>query len=237
MLHPQAYLLASGYRTCHEKRKVIGSHHGESPCLLLVEVKIIMSTINKRWNYFIYYHTPRHCIGVVGIGVADIQPPPVQHRHVFIVLVVAAAAARPPPTGDAREGRGRWVRQGGGGMVVAGGGGHCHYCHHHLRRHHLRSRLCHRQQCGGGGRWRRVFVDFVITAPVRPVGTISLTVLLEDSSNPPFHGFLGRVVDLVLYETKVLGLKPPPGGLSTNPQLTFVTFAPVSVHSPHISPY
>jgi hypothetical protein len=145
--------------------------------------------------------------------------------------------ASPPPTGDAREGRGRWIRQGGGGMVVAGGGGHCHYRHHHLRRHHLRSRLCHRQQCGGGGRWRRVFIDFVVTAPVRPVGTVSLTVLLEDSSNPPFHGFLGRVVDLALYKTKVLGLKPPPGGLSTNPQLTFVTFAPVSVHSPHISPY
>ena len=29
-----------------EKRGVIGSHHGESLCLLLVEVKIIMSTIN-----------------------------------------------------------------------------------------------------------------------------------------------------------------------------------------------
>jgi hypothetical protein len=43
-------------------------------------------------------------------------------------------------------------------------------------------------------------------------------------------GFLGRVVDLALYKTKVLGLKPPPGGLSTNPRLTFVTFAPVSFH-------
>ncbi len=48
------------------------------------------------------------------------------------------------------------------------------------------------------------------------------------------YGFLGRVVDLALYEMKVLGLKPPPGGLSTNPRLTFVTFAPVSVHSPHM---
>jgi hypothetical protein len=46
-------------------------------------------------------------------------------------------------------------------------------------------------------------------------------------------GFLGRVVDLALYETDVLGLKPPPGGLSTNPRLMFVTFASVSVHSCH----
>jgi hypothetical protein len=51
------------------------------------------------------------------------------------------------------------------------------------------------------------------------------------------YGFLGQVVDLALYVTKVLGSKPLPGGLSTNPQLTFVTFAPVSVHSPHISPF
>ena len=53
---------------------------------------------------------------------------------------------------------------------------------------------------------------------------------------PPYviwYGFLGRVVDLALYETKVLGSKPPPGGLSKKPRLTFVTFAPVSVHSPH----
>jgi len=54
---------------------------------------------------------------------------------------------------------------------------------------------------------------------------------------PRVPGFLGRVVDLALYETKVLGSKPPPGGLSTNSRLTFVTFAPVSVHSPYISPY
>ncbi len=31
------------------------------------------------------------------------------------------------------------------------------------------------------------------------------------------HGFLGQVVDLALYETKVLGSKPQLGGLSTNP--------------------
>ncbi len=29
--------------------------------------------------------------------------------------------------------------------------------------------------------------------------------------------FVGRVVDFALYETKVLGSKPPLGGLSTNP--------------------
>ncbi len=46
-------------------------------------------------------------------------------------------------------------------------------------------------------------------------------------------GFLGRVVDLALYETDVLGSKPLPGGLSTNPRLMFVTFASVSVHSCH----
>jgi hypothetical protein len=33
----------------------------------------------------------------------------------------------------------------------------------------------------------------------------------------PLYGFLGRVVDLVLYKPKVLGSKPPLGGLSTNP--------------------
>ena len=37
-------------------------------------------------------------------------------------------------------------------------------------------------------------------------------------------GFIGQVVDLVLYETNVLGSKPPPGtgGLRTNPRLMFV---------------
>ena len=44
---------------------------------------------------------------------------------------------------------------------------------------------------------------------------------------------IGRLVDLALYKTKVLGSKPPPGGLSTNPRLMFVTFASVSVHSCH----
>ena len=33
-----------------ELQGVIGSHHGESLCLFLEEVKIIMSTTNKRWN-------------------------------------------------------------------------------------------------------------------------------------------------------------------------------------------
>ena len=33
-----------------ELQGVIGSHRGESLCLFLEEVKIIMSTTNKRWN-------------------------------------------------------------------------------------------------------------------------------------------------------------------------------------------
>jgi hypothetical protein len=32
------------------KRGVIGSHHGESLCLFLVDVQIIMSATNKQWN-------------------------------------------------------------------------------------------------------------------------------------------------------------------------------------------
>jgi len=83
------------------------------------------------------------------------------------------------------------------------------------------------------------------TKMIRPVPTNDIIVAAmnakTDSSSRvatiPASGFLGRVVDLALYETKVLGSKPPPGGLSTNPRLTFVTFAPVSVHSPYISPY
>ena len=31
-------------------QQVIGSHHGESLCLFLEELKIIMSTTNKQWN-------------------------------------------------------------------------------------------------------------------------------------------------------------------------------------------
>ena len=44
MVRPQACFLASDNRTS-EKRGVIGSHHGESLCSLLVEVNIIMSTL------------------------------------------------------------------------------------------------------------------------------------------------------------------------------------------------
>ena len=47
-----------------------------------------------------------------------------------------------------------------------------------------------------------------------------LTQSVDDALTPPappFYGFLGRVVDLALYETKVLGSKPLLGGLSTNP--------------------
>ncbi len=78
---------------------MIGSHHGESLCSLLVEVKIKMSTLNND-GINLSITTPRHRIGAVGVGVgvavADVQPPPVQHRHVVLV-VIAAAATRPPP--------------------------------------------------------------------------------------------------------------------------------------------
>jgi hypothetical protein len=40
---------------------------------------------------------------------------------------------------------------------------------------------------GGGGGGRRVYADFDITAPIRPVGAIGLAVLFEDSSNPFFR--------------------------------------------------
>jgi hypothetical protein len=42
-------------------------------------------------------------------------------------------------------------------------------------------------------------------------------MLLEAAIHIKMACFLGRVVDLALYETKVLGSKPPPGGLSKNP--------------------
>ena len=101
MVRPQACFLASDNRTS-EKRGVIGSHHGESLCSLLVEVKIIMSTLNND-GIKLSITTPRHRIGAVGVGVADVQPPLVQHRHV--VLVVVAAAATRPPTPPATPGR------------------------------------------------------------------------------------------------------------------------------------
>jgi hypothetical protein len=49
------------------------------------------------------------------------------------------------------------------------------------------------------------------------------------------NGFFGRVVNLAPYETNVLGSKPPPGGLSTNPRLTFVLPLPclfIRTHKP-----
>ena len=70
--------------------------------MLLVEVKIIMSTLNND-GINLSITTPRHRIGAVGVGVADVQPPPVQHRHV--VLVIVAVAATRPPTPPATPGR------------------------------------------------------------------------------------------------------------------------------------
>ncbi len=94
---------------------MIGSHHGKSLCSLLVEVKIIRSTLNND-GINLSITTPRHSIGAVGIGVADVKPPPVQHCHVVLV-VVAATATRPPPPpaipgrdgagGSAKEEKGR----------------------------------------------------------------------------------------------------------------------------------
>ena len=84
MLRPQACFLASDNRTISEKRGVIGSHHGESLCSLLVEVKIIMSTLNND-GINLSITTPRHCIGAVGVGVADVQPPPV-HESISRVV-------------------------------------------------------------------------------------------------------------------------------------------------------
>jgi hypothetical protein len=71
-------------------RGVIGSHHGKSLCSLLIEVKIIMSTLNND-GINLSITTPHHRIGAVGVGVADVQPPPVQHRHIVIVV------SPPPP--------------------------------------------------------------------------------------------------------------------------------------------
>ncbi len=76
-----------------------------------------MSTLNND-GINLSITAPRHRIGAVGVGVADVQAPPVQHRHILLV-VVAAAATRPPPTGDTGEGRCGWIRQGGEGLVVA----------------------------------------------------------------------------------------------------------------------
>ena len=115
MLHPQACFLASDNRAISEKRVVLGSHHGESLCSLLVEVKIIMSTLNND-GINLSITTPRHRIGAIGVGIADVQPPPVQHRHIVLVVVAAAATHPPPPPatpgmdgagGSAEEEKGR----------------------------------------------------------------------------------------------------------------------------------
>ena len=105
MLHPQACFLASDTHTIFEKRGVIGSHHGESLCSLLVEVKIIMSTLNNN-GINLSITTPRHRIGAIGVGIADVQPPPVQHCNVVLVVVVAAATRPPPPATPGRDGAG-----------------------------------------------------------------------------------------------------------------------------------
>ena len=84
---------------------MIGSHHGESLCSLLVEVKIIMSTLNND-GIKLSITTPRHRIGAVGVGVADVQPPPVQHRHVVLVVVAATATRPPTPPTPGRDGAG-----------------------------------------------------------------------------------------------------------------------------------
>jgi len=67
--------------------------------LLLVEVKIIMSTLNND-GINLSITTPHHHIGAVGIGAADVQPPPVQHPHVILVTVAAAADDGESPPGS-----------------------------------------------------------------------------------------------------------------------------------------
>ena len=90
------FFLAYDNHTISKKRGVIGSHHGESLCSLLVEVKIIMSTLNND-GINLSITTPRHRIGAVEVGVVDVQTPPVQHRHVVLVVVTAATTRSPPP--------------------------------------------------------------------------------------------------------------------------------------------
>jgi len=56
-----------------------------------------MSTLNND-GVNLSITTPRDHIGAVGVGVADVQPPPVQHRHV--ILVVADYGSHPVPRQD-----------------------------------------------------------------------------------------------------------------------------------------
>ncbi len=71
-----------------------------------------------------------------------------------------------------------------------------------------------RQHCR---RRHHFFVDFAVTAPIRPVGAIGLTVLLKDSSNSPFclpppPDGLVVVVHLhhLLLAVIVVAIAPPP---------------------------
>jgi len=49
-----------------------------------------MSTLNND-GINLSITTPYHRIGAVGVGIANVQPPPVQHRHVILIVVLAAA--------------------------------------------------------------------------------------------------------------------------------------------------
>jgi hypothetical protein len=62
-----------------------------------------MSTLNND-GIKLSITTPCHCIGAIGVGVADVQPPPVQHRHVVLVVVAAAATRPPTPPTSGRDG-------------------------------------------------------------------------------------------------------------------------------------
>ena len=74
--------------------------------MLLVEVKIIMSTLNNN-GINLSITTPYHRIGTIGVGIANVQPPPVQPRHVILIIVLAAATCPPPPPATpGREGAG-----------------------------------------------------------------------------------------------------------------------------------
>jgi len=55
-----------------------------------------MSTLNNN-GINLSISTLRHRISAIGVDVADVQLPSVQHRHVVLVVVAAAATMRPPP--------------------------------------------------------------------------------------------------------------------------------------------
>jgi hypothetical protein len=62
-----------------------------------------------------------------------------------------------------------------------------------------------------------------------PLPSCSILVVIEPTFHHSEHGFLSQVVDLAFYRTCVLGLKPLPGGLSSNPWLKFVYPSRVSL--------